>query len=81
MENEYHVQNLFYALLKPIFNDITDEVNFLPIGQKNLHIDLYLPSLHTSIKVKYRNQALIGEIAEDALLYRTDAKYKDTADR
>ncbi|HBM66929.1 MAG TPA: hypothetical protein DD418_26675 [Pseudomonas sp.] len=83
VENEYHVQNLLYVLLAPIFNDIADEVNLQPVGQKNPRIDLYLPSLHTIIEVKYRKDAkksfpaLIGEIAEDASLYRADQKYKD----
>jgi len=83
VENEYHVQNLLYVLLAPIFNDIADEVNLQPVGQKNPRIDLYLPSLHTIIEVKYRKDVkksfptLIGEIAEDASLYRVDTKYKD----
>lgn len=83
VENEYHVQNLLYVLLGPIFNDIADEVNLQPVGQKNPRIDLYLPSLHTIIEVKYRKDAkksfptLIGEIAEDASLYRADEKYMD----
>ncbi|WP_428608983.1 hypothetical protein [Sedimenticola sp.] len=83
VENEYHVQNLLYVLLGPIFKDIADEVNLQPVGQKNPRIDLYLPSLHTVIEVKYRKDtkksfpALIGEIAEDASLYRADTKYKD----
>lgn len=83
MDNEYHVQNLLYGLLAPIFNDIAGKVYLQPVGQKTPRIDLYLPSLHTVIEVKYRKdakksfQALIGEIAEDASLYRADAKYKD----
>jgi hypothetical protein len=83
VDNEYHVQNLLYVLLAPIFNDIADEVYLQPVGQKTPRIDLYLPSLHTIIEVKYRKdskksfQVLIGEIAEDASLYRADAKYKD----
>lgn len=83
VENEYHVQNLLYVLLGPIFNDIADEVNLQPVGQKNPRIDLYLPTLHTIIEVKYRKdvkkpfQMLIGEIAEDASLYRVDTNYKD----
>ena len=83
VDNEYHVQNLLYVLLAPIFNDIADEVNLQPVGQKNPRIDLYLPSLHTIIEVKYRKDVkksfptLIGEIAEDASLYRADTKYKD----
>lgn len=83
VDNEYHVQNLLYILLAPIFNDIADEVYLQPVGQKTPRIDLYLPSLHTVIEVKYRKdarksfQTLIGEIAEDASLYRADPKYKD----
>ena len=83
VKNEYHVQNLLYVLLAPVFNDIADEVYLQPIGQKTPRVDLYLPTLHTIIEVKYRKdakksfQALIGEIAEDASLYRADAKYKD----
>ncbi len=83
VENEYHVQNLLYVLLGPIFYDIADEVNLQPVGQKIPRIDLYLPSLHTIIEVKYRKdakksfQALISEIAEDASLYRADATYKN----
>src|SRR5581483_744771 len=83
VENEYHVQNLLYLLLAPIFNDIADEVYLQPVGQTTPRVDLYLPSLHTIIEVKYRKdvkksfQTLIGEIAEYASLYRADAKYKD----
>lgn len=83
VENEYHVQNLLYVLLAPAFNDIADEVYLQPLGQKTPRVDLYLPSLHTIIEVKYRKdvkksfQALIGEIAEDASLYRADPKYKN----
>ncbi|MCK4101518.1 hypothetical protein [Acinetobacter radioresistens] len=83
VENEYHVQNLLYVLLAPIFNDIADEVTLQPVGQKNPRIDLYLPALHTIIEVKYRKdtkksfQMLIGEIAEDASLYHVDTKYND----
>ncbi|BCO30070.1 hypothetical protein TspCOW1_01730 [Thiohalobacter sp. COW1] len=83
VENEYHVQNLLYVLLAPVFNDIADEVYLQPVGQKTPRVDLYLPSLHTIIEVKYRKdakksfQSLIGEIAEDASLYRSDVKYKD----
>lgn len=83
IENEYHVQNLLYVLLAPIFNDVSDEVYLQPLGQKTPRIDLYLPPMHTIIEVKYRKdskksfQALIGEVAEDVSLYRADPSYKD----
>ncbi len=83
IENEYHVQNLLYVLLAPIFEDIADEVYLQPLGQKTPRVDLYLPPMHTIIEVKYRKdnkksfQALIGEIAEDISLYRADPTYKE----
>ena len=83
IDNEYHVQNLLYVLLAPIFKDIADEVYLQPVGQKTPRVDLYLPSMQTIIEVKYRKdvkksfQALIGEVAEDISLYRSDSTYKD----
>ncbi|PCJ47358.1 MAG: hypothetical protein COA74_11600 [Gammaproteobacteria bacterium] len=83
IHNEYHVQNLLYFVLAPIFGDITDENYLESLGQKTPRIDLYLPSIHTIIEVKYRKdtkksfQSFIGEIAEDISLYRSDPKYKD----
>lgn len=83
INNEYHVQNLLYVLLAPIFVDIDDEIYLKPVGQKTPRLDLYIPPMHTIIEVKYRKnekksfQALIGEIAEDASLYRSDLTYKD----
>ncbi len=82
VEHEYHVQNLLYVLLGPIFYDVTDEMYAHPVGQKNPRLDLYLPSIDTIIEVKYRKdnkksfQDLIGEVAEDASLYRADARFK-----
>jgi hypothetical protein len=84
IENEYHVQNLLYLLLAPVFVDICDEVSQSPVGQKSPRIDLYLPSIDTIIEVKYRKntrksfQMFIGEIAEDASLYKADPTYKDS---
>lgn len=82
VENEYHVQNLLYLMLAPIFPDVSDEIHTAPVGQKNPRLDLYLPSIDTVIEVKYRKdskksfQDLIGEIAEDVSLYRSDPKFK-----
>ena len=82
INNEYHVQNLLYVLLAPIFNDISDEVHLESVGQKTPRADLYLPGIHTLIEVKYKKNDkksfadLIGELAEDLSLYRSDQKYK-----
>ncbi|WP_288455242.1 hypothetical protein [uncultured Acinetobacter sp.] len=83
INNEYHVQNLLYTLLAPIFCDLREEENLPSIGQKKPRIDLYLPSLHTIIEVKYRKNnkksfsELIGEIGEDASLYLSSKDYSD----
>ena len=83
IENEYHVQNLLYVLLGPIFRDIADEIYLEQVGQKSPRADLYLPSLHTLLEVKHRKDTkksfskLIGEVGEDASLYHADTKYKD----
>lgn len=83
IENEYHVQNLLYLLLAPIFTDIADEVNQSPVGHKNPRIDIHLPSINTVIEVKYRKDnkktfnALTDEIAKAATLYRSDPKFKN----
>ncbi|MET1257408.1 hypothetical protein [Aliikangiella maris] len=83
IDNEYHVQNLLYVMLAPIFEDISDEENLESVGQKNPRVDLYLPSVHTIIEVKYRKNSnksfsqFIGEIGEDISLYRSDPKYKN----
>ncbi len=74
VQHEYHVQNLLYALLAPLFPDITDEETLAPIGQKNARVDLGIPSLGLIIEVKFLRQSdsfakLIGELAEDASLY------------
>ncbi len=82
VDNEYHVQNLLYILLGPLFPDITDEFYTEPVGQKRPRGDLFIPTLDTIIEVKYRKDTkksfsdLIGEVGEDASLYRADPKFK-----
>ena len=83
IENEYHVQNLLYVLLAPVFNNVADEFNLQQVGQKNPRADLHLPGLETIIEVKYRKNSsksfarLVGEVAEDASLYHADPRFKD----
>jgi REase_DpnII-MboI len=76
VENEYHVQNMLWAVLAPVFPDLEDEENLPSIGQKKPRADLGVPSLRTLIEVKFlrdRGQRalakLIEEIAADASLY------------
>lgn len=84
IENEYHVQNLLYVVLAPIFNDIQKELNVGKVGHNNPREDLYIPQIDTIIEVKYRKdkkktfQMLTGELAEDLTLYKSEDKFKDS---
>jgi hypothetical protein len=74
VDNEYHVQNLLWLLLAPVFPDLDDEQYLTKIGQKNPRADLYIPSMRLIVEVKFlragdRMQKMIDEIASDASLY------------
>lgn len=74
VENEYHFQNLLYAVLAPVFHDLRDEEWLASVGQKKPRADLVIPSLHLVVEVKYWRvkhppQDLISQIAEDVGLY------------
>jgi hypothetical protein len=74
VDNEYHVQNLLWLLLAPIFPDLDDEQYLAKIGQKNPRADLYIPSMKLIVEVKFlragdKMQKIIDEIASDASLY------------
>lgn len=74
IDHEYHVQNLLWLLLAPIFPDLDDEQYLAKIGQKNPRADLYIPSMKLIVEVKFlrageKMQKIIDEIASDASLY------------
>lgn len=74
IDNEYHVQNLVYFLLAPLFPDIKEEEYTRSVGQKHPKVDLEIPSLKLVIEIKFwypqnKPQRIIGEIAEDTSLY------------
>lgn len=74
IDHEYHVQNLLWALLAPIFPDLDDEQYLAKIAQKNPRADLYIPSMKLIVEVKFlragdRMQKIIDEISSDASLY------------
>jgi hypothetical protein len=80
VQNEYHVQNLLYAVLAPLFPDLNDEETLPPVGQKSPRVDLSIPSLRTIVEVKFLRpgvaiQKMISEIAEDVGLYKTDPRW------
>jgi hypothetical protein len=74
VDNEYHVQNLLWLLLAPIFPDLDDEQYLTKIAQKSPRADLYIPSMKLIVEVKFlragdRMQKIIDEIASDVSLY------------
>lgn len=85
IENEYHVQDLLWAVLAPLFPDLDDEENLPSIGHKKPRADLVIPSLRTIIEVKFlrdRGQRgfanIIEEIAADTALYLSRTKDYDS---
>lgn len=76
IDNEYHVQNLLWTVLAPVFPDLEDEENLPSIGQMHPRADLGVPSLKTIVEVKFLRQRgqsgftkVIEEIAADSGLY------------
>ena len=76
VDHEYHVQNLLWTLLRPVFFDLVDEQSLPKVGHKTPRYDLGIPSLGTIIEVKYMRQAgsaacrkITEEIAADRSLY------------
>jgi hypothetical protein len=74
IDDEYHVQDLLWIILAPVFPDLEDEENLPSVGHKHPRYDLGVPSLHTIVEVKFiRRKAdfakVTEEIAADHTLY------------
>ena len=76
VEHEYHVQNLLWTLLRPVFSDLVDEQSLRKVGHKTPRFDLGVPSLGTIVEVKFMRKAgsaacrkITEEIAADRSLY------------
>ena len=76
VDHEYHVQNLLWTLLRPVFSDLVDEQSLPKVGHKTPRYDLGVPSLGTIIEVKFMRKAgsaacrkTTEEIAADRSLY------------
>ena len=76
IENEYHVQDLLWAILAPIFPDLDDEEWLKSLGVHHPRADLAIPSLELIIEVKFARSAssselssLTQEVAADASTY------------
>jgi len=81
VDNEYHVQNLAWFLLSPLFPDARYEENKSAVGSVHPRLDIVLPSLRLIIEVKFwrkavKSEEMVRELAEDVGLYLTpDAPY------
>ena len=76
VDHEYHVQNLLWTILRPVFPDLVDEETLKKLGHTSPRYDLGIPSLHTIVEVKYmrrRGQSelkkITDEVAADHSLY------------
>jgi hypothetical protein len=81
VDNEYHVQNLVWFLLSPLFPDARYEENKSAVGSVHPRLDIVLLSLRLIVEVKFwrkavKSEEMVREIAEDVGLYLTpDAPY------
>ncbi len=76
VDHEYHVQNLLWTLLRPVFKDLVDEQSLPKLGHTTPRYDLGVPSLRTIVEVKFMRRAgtaecrkITQEIAADRSLY------------
>jgi len=82
IDNEYHVQNLLYAILKPVLPSLDEEKYVASTGTYQPRADLSVLSLQLVIEVKfwYQNGSvkdLIEQVAADHSLYlRSDSLYR-----
>lgn len=84
VENEYHVQDMLWVILAPVFPDLDDEEWFKSLGQHHPRADLAIPSLRVVVEVKFLRKGkgafskVIQEVAADASTYLQDGSYFDT---
>jgi hypothetical protein len=53
IENEYHVQDMLWIILAPVFPDLDDEEWLKSLGQHHPRADLAIPSLELIVEVKF----------------------------
>jgi len=76
VDNEYHVQNLLWLILAPLFPDLKAEDYTPQVGQTQPRADLGIPSLRLIVEVKFVRAGksfadVINEISADTGLYLT----------
>ena len=81
VRNEYHVQNLLWAVLAPLFPDLRREEYTSPVGHKNPRMDLTIPSLKLVIEAKFTRRGksfadIQEEVGADNTLYGADPRWE-----
>ncbi len=74
VENEYHVQNMLWLLLAPLFPDLMDEDSTPKVGPVQPRADIGIPSLRLIVEAKFMRaddppKKMVEQIAQDASLY------------
>jgi hypothetical protein len=74
VENEYHVQNMLWLILAPLFPDLIDEDSTPKVGPVQPRADIGVPSLRLIVEAKFMRaddppKKMVEQIAEDASLY------------
>ena len=82
IDNEYHVQNLLWCILRPLFPEAREEEYKSAVGKVHPRLDIVLPSLRLIIEAKFwrrrdSSREMVREIAEDSGLYLTVDKPYD----
>lgn len=78
VENEYHVQDMLWVVLAPVFPDLDDEEWLKSLGQHHPRADLAIPSLRVIVEVKFLRKGkgafskVIQEVAADSGTYLQD---------
>ena len=83
VDNEYHVQNMIWLVLAPLFPDLIDEDSTPKVGPVQPRADIGIPSLRLVVEAKFMRATnspkdMIEQIAEDASLYRVAGSKYDT---
>lgn len=79
IKNEYDLQHLLYAVLKPLYNDIRKEVTE-DSGRGSVRSDIKIPSLNSIVEAKCTRKSmslkkLTEELEADIVHYKADFIY------
>jgi hypothetical protein len=82
VDNEYHVQNMLWLLLAPLFPDLLDEDSTPKVGPVQPRADIVIPSLRLIVEAKFMRaddppKKMVEQIAQDASLYLVPASKYD----